>query len=33
MSLSTNENSIKVNFKIQENKNSSLTYEESSRNN
>jgi hypothetical protein len=33
MSLSTNENSIKLSFKIQENKNSSLTYEESSLNN
>ena len=33
MSLSTNENSIKLSFKIQDNKNLSLTYEESSRNN
>ena len=33
MSLSTNENSTKLSFKIQENINSSLTYEESSQNN
>ena len=33
MSFSINENSIKLSFKIQDNKNSSLTYDESSQNN
>ena len=32
MSFPINENSIKLSFKIQENKNSSLTYDESSQN-